>query len=101
MNGNLHLIPGISLHVYFEDRTFPRSDEVLLFSHCANPELNILCFPRSVNGTHRLYQGLEALPDEYLRWLAKRILEPFYQRIVNDLWKEMHSAMEALGFSGA
>ena len=101
MNGNLHLIPGISLHVYFEDRTFSRSDEVLLFSHCANPELNILCFPRSVNGTHRLYQGLEALPDEYLRWLAKRILEPFYQRIVNDLWKEMHSAMEALGFSGA
>lgn len=101
MNGNLHLIPGISLHVYFEDRTFSRSDEVLIFSHCANPELNILCFPRSVNRTHRLYQGFEALPDEYLRWLAKRILEPFYQRIINDLWKEMLSAMEALGFSGA
>ena len=100
VNGNLHLIPGISLHVHFEDRKFSRLDEVLIFSHCANPELNILCFPQSVNGTHRLYQGIEALPDEYLRWLARRALEPFYQQIVNQLWMEMFSAMNALDFCG-
>lgn len=105
MNGNLHLIPGISLHVYPDDRTVSRSYEIIIFSHCENPELNILCFPRSrvIETTERLYQGIEALPDDYrgMRRLAKRALEPFYQRIVDELWIEMLSAMQVLGFSAS
>ena len=100
-NGNLHLIPGISLHVYPENRTVSPSGEMIIFSCCTNPERNILCFPRShANGTERLYQGIEALPDDYrgMPWLAKRALEPFYQQIVDELWVEMLSALRVLGF---
>ena len=104
MNGNLHLIPGISLHVYREDGTISPSDEMIIFSQFENRELNILCFPRShANETQRLYQGIKALPDDYrgMPWLAKRALEPFYQEIVDELWMQMLSALRVLGFSGA
>ena len=98
MNGNLHMIPGISLHVYSEDRKITPSDEMIFFSHCTNPELNIICFPR----TERLYHGVGALPNDYraMPWLAKRALEQFYQQIVGELWSEMLSALQVLGFAG-
>lgn len=103
MNGNLHMIPGISLHVYSEDRKVTPSDEMIFFSNCRNPELNILCFPRS-HGTEMqgLYQGIGALPNDYraMPWLAKRALEPFYQQIVGELWVDMLSALRVLGFAG-
>ena len=103
MGGNLHMIPGISLHVYSEGRKVTPSDEMIIFSHCNNPELNILCFPRSrANETQRLYQGIGALPNDHraMPWLARRALEPFYQQIVSELWAEMLSALQALGFAG-
>ena len=103
LDGNLHMVPGISLHVYSEDREVTPSDEMIFFSHCRNPELNIFCFPRSpANETQRLYQGVGALPNDYraMPWLAKRALEPFYQQIVGELWAEMLSALHVLGFSG-
>lgn len=102
MDGGLHIIPGISLHVHFEDRKVTQSNEIIFFSHCRNPELNMLTFPRShVNGIQRLYLGVEALPNDYLGmpWLAQRALEPFYQRVVNELWTEMLSTLQVLGLS--
>ena len=103
MEGNLHMIPGISLHVYSEDRKVIPSDEMIIFSHCKIAEQNILCFPRS-NGheMQRLYHGIEALPDDYraMPWLARRALEPFYQQVVGELWNEMISALRVLGFAG-
>lgn len=101
MDGTLHLIPGISLHVYSEDRRAIPSDEIIFFSHCTNPELNILCFPRvHANETQALYQGIEALPNDYraMPWRARRALEPFYQQIAGELWEEMVCALQALGF---
>lgn len=103
MEGNLHMIPGISLHVYYEDRKVTPSDEIIFFSHCRDPELNMLCFPRSqANETQRLYQDIGALPNDYrnMSWLARRALEPFYQQIVRELWAEMLLALRVLGFAG-
>ena len=95
----IHLIPGISLHVYHEDRTLS-PDEMMFFSYCENLELNTLYFPRfRANETQRLYQGIEALPDDY-RDIAERASEPFYRQIVDELWVEMLSALHVLGFSG-
>lgn len=103
MDGNLHMIPGISLHVYSEDRQVTPSNEIIFFSYCRDPELNMLCFPRSnANETQRLYQGTGELPNDYraMPWLAKRALEPFYQHIVGELWGEMLLALQVLGFAG-
>ena len=102
MGGNLHIVPGISLYVYSEDRKLVPSDEIVFFSHLRDPELNIFSFPRnSADRTPRLYQGVAGLPNDYrgMPWLAKRALEPFYQRIVEELWSEMVSALQTLGFS--
>lgn len=99
----LYMIPGISLHVYSEDRKVLASDEMMVFSHCKNAEQNILCFPRSNgNEMQRLYHGIEALPNDYraMPWLARRALEPFYQEVVGELWNEMISALQVLGFAG-
>ena len=103
MDGNLHMIPGISVHVYSEDPKVSLSNEIIFFSHCRRPELNILCFPKShANQLQRMYQGIEALPDDYqgMPWLARHALEPFYQQIVDELWAEMLSALKVLGFAG-
>lgn len=103
MDGNLHMIPGISLHVYSEDRKVAPSDEMIFFSHFDDPELNILCFPRKhANETEKLYQGIGGLPNDHraMPGLAKRALEPFYQQIVGELWAEMLSALGVLGLAG-
>ncbi|CAD6584295.1 MAG: hypothetical protein ASARMPRED_001727 [Alectoria sarmentosa] len=103
MDGRLHMIPGISLHVYSEDRKVTPSDEIIFFSHCRNPELNIICFPRShASERQRLYHGADELPNDYraMPWLFKRTLEPFYQNVVDKLWEEMVSALRVLGFAG-
>ncbi|KAM0802887.1 hypothetical protein BDR22DRAFT_887222 [Usnea florida] len=103
MDGTLHMIPGISLHVYPEDRNVTPTDEIIFFSHCRNPELRILCFPRSTgNETQRLYHGIRALPNDSraMPQVAQRALEPFYQQVVDDLWNEMLSALRVLGFAG-
>ena len=100
MDGNLHMIPGISLHVYRE--VIP-SDEIIVFSNCENPEQDILCFPRSIgNETQGLYHGIGALPNDYraMPKLAKRALDPFYQQIVSGLWSEMLAALQVLGLAG-
>ena len=100
IDGNLHMIPGISLHVYFKDPKVTLSDEIIFFSHCTRPQLNILCFPRSQ--TQRLYQGVEALPNDYrgMPWLAQQALEPTYQQIFDELWAELLSALTILGLAG-
>ena len=88
VDGRLHMIPGISLHVYSEDRKSTPSDEIIFFSHGRNPELNIFCFPRShANEKQRLYQGVGGLPNDHraMPWLFKRALEPFYQDIAEKL----------------
>ena len=102
MDGNLHIVPGVSLYVYSEDRKVSPSNEIVFFSQFRNPELNILSFPRShANETQRLYQGVAGLPNDYrgMPWLAKCALEPFYQQIVDELWAELLSALQVLGFS--
>ena len=102
MEGNLHILPGISLHVYSEDTKVTPSDEIIFFSHYRNPELNILSFPRShLNESQGVYQGIEGLPNDYrgMPWLAKRALGLFYQQIVDELWAEMLSALQVLGYS--
>ncbi len=101
-DGNLHILPGISLHVCSENRKVNPSEDIIFFSHCRNPELNILSFPRShANGMQRLYRGVEGLPDyQGIPWLAKRALKPFYQQIFDQLWMEMLSGLHVLGFSG-
>ena len=50
----------------------------------------------------RLYQGVEALPNDHrgMPWLAKQALEPFYQQTVNELWAELLSALKVLGLAG-
>lgn len=102
MEGNLHILPGISLYVYSEDPKVTPSDEIIFFSHYRNPELNILYFPRShLNESQGVYQGIEGLPNDYrgMPWLAKRALGLFYQQIVDELWAEMLSALQVLGYS--
>ena len=102
MDGNLHIVPGVSLHVYSEDRTTNPSDEIIFFSHFGNPELNILAFPRNhAYETQIFYQGVAGLPNDNrgVPWLAKRALEPFYQQIVDELWSELVSALRVLGFT--
>ena len=102
IDGNLHIVPGISLHVYSEDCTTNPSDEIIFFSHLENPEQNILSFPRNhADKTQTLYQGVAGLPNDNrgMPWLAKRASEPFYQQIVDELWSEMLSALQVLGFS--
>lgn len=104
MDGNLHIIPGISLYVYSEDRKLTPSGEIIFFSHCKSPELNILSFPRHhAYDPQRLYHGVGSLPNDYrgMSWLATRSLDPFYQGIVDELWVEIHSALQVLGFSGS
>ena len=102
MDGDLHIVPGISLHVYSEDCTTNPSDEIIFFSHFGNPEQNILSFPRNqADKTQTFYRGVAGLPNDNrgVPWLAKRALEPFYQQIVDELWLEMLSALQVLGFS--
>ena len=101
MDGNLHIVPGVSLHVYSEDCKTNPSNEIIFFSHFRDPELNILSFPRNhADGTQTLYQGVAGLPNDNrgMPWLANRALEPFYQQIVDELWSEMLSALQVLGF---
>lgn len=103
MDGKLHILPGVSLYVYSEDRKDSPSYEIIFFSHSQDPSLNILSFPRNhANETQRLYQGVAGLPSDYrgMPWLAKRALEPFYQQIVDDLWADLVLALQVLGFSG-
>ena len=103
MDGTLHMIPGVSLHVYSQDRTVIPSDEIIFFSRCTNPGLSVLCFPRSTgNETQRLYHGIGELPNDSRKMprLAQHALEPFYQKILDDLWHEMLSGLRALGFAG-
>ena len=102
MDGNLHIVPGISLYVYSEDRKPNPSDEIIFFSHFRDPELNILSFPKNhADEMQKLYQGVAGLPNDYrgMPWMAKRALEPFYQQIVDELWSEMLSALQVLGLS--
>ena len=102
MDGNLHIVPGISLYVYSDDRKINPSGEIIFFSRFRDPELNILSFPRNyADETQKLYQGVAGLPNDYrgMPWLAKRALEPFYQQIVDELWSEMLSALQVLGLS--
>lgn len=99
--GQLHVIPGISLHVHFDDRTLPPS-EVILFSRFREPDTNIFCFPRGEQDwAQALYSGVREIPNDYgdMAWLTKRSLEDFYQRIVDVLWDEMFSALAVLGFA--
>lgn len=103
MDGKLHIVPGISLYVYSQDRHVSPSDEIIFFSNSKDPELNILTFPRNdASKTQSLYQGVAGLPNDYRRmpWLAKRALEPFYQQIIDGLWAELISALQALGLAG-
>lgn len=99
--GQLHMIPGISLHVHFNDRTIPPS-EVILFSRFRDRETNIFCFPKGEhNWIQVLYSGVRGIPDDHgdMAWVARRSLEEFYQQIVDELWDEMLSAFAVLGFA--
>ena len=67
MDGNLHIVPGISLYVYSEGRKDIPSDEIVFFSNFKDdPELNIFSYPRNyADKTPKLYQGVAALPNDY------------------------------------
>ena len=97
----LHMIPGISVRVYFIDRTLP-PPEVIFFSHFRDRETNIFSYPSNYpNMAQALYCGLKDIPDdrqEVVR-VAKHSLEAIYQQVVDELWNEMLLALRALGFA--
>lgn len=96
----LHVIPGISLHVHFDDGTKPPS-EVILFSRFQDRDTNIFCFPNGEQErSQTLYNGVREIPCDHgdMAMVAKRSLEEFYQQIVDELWDEMISALAVLSF---
>ena len=94
------MVPGISINVYSADKNL-RPSEIIYFSKCEDRESNILCFPKNYRTqTPSLFQGTEDLPSDSAELcLARQALRPFYQDVVDELWSEILSALEALGFA--
>lgn len=100
-DGQLHMIPGISLHVQLSDDTVPPS-EVILFSRSRDGDKTIFCFPGGAQyWIQGIYNGVGDIPEECgdMARLAKRSLEDFYRQIAEELWDKMLSALAVLGFA--
>lgn len=99
-NGDLHMIPGVSLFIHSTDGRPSLPSEIVYLSHHNNPESHILCFPSNPAriGHQYLFKTLHDIPqhDNDTRDLAIQALHPFYQAVAREVWDEMLSELDLL-----
>ena len=101
-DGELHLVPGVSLSLCSIQGKSPTRSEVIVFSRVQDPNYDLLGFPHNPGSEiPPIFQGSKPLPNptEPVLQLARDTLqEPLYKEVLDELWAEMMTALLSLGF---
>ena len=103
IDGRLHIIPGVSLHINLPYEMQQR--EIIYFTYAGDAEANILGFPNFGNicNTQGLYRGsLDALGStKSMQDVARQAQESCYRDVAESLWAELQMALTVLGLTGS